>query len=130
MNQRFKVSTSSRSRFLSKQWALWVESGLAERLQLARSGHQKLTRRRHPDKNMLTLKITMLIFASVVGIQNQIIDYKHSKRKAYKYGNARAYYTKLSRESNWDGRFMMWSVELRISLIIATLASTFYALSS
>ena len=78
---------------------------------------------------MLTLKIIVAILAIVLGIPNQIIDHKHRKLKAYEPGNAWGYYAKLSREGNWEGRFMMWSGYLGIVLIMFTLGYTFYLLS-
>lgn len=78
---------------------------------------------------MLTLKIIVAIFTIVLGIPNRIIDYKHRKRKAYEPGNEWAYYSKLSRDGNWEGRFMMWSSYLGIALIIGALGYMVYALS-
>jgi hypothetical protein len=76
-----------------------------------------------------TLKIIALIFLIVCGIPNQIIDYKHRKRKAYEHGNAWAYYSQLSKKDNWEGRFMMWSGYLGFYLIIGTLCYGFYVLA-
>lgn len=78
---------------------------------------------------MLTLKIIALVLIIFLGIPNQIIDYKHRKRKAYEHGNAWAYYSKLSKEGNWEGRFMMWSAYIGIYFVIGTLCYTFYALT-
>ena len=78
---------------------------------------------------MFTLKIIALVFVVVFGIPNQIIDYKHRKRNAYPHGNAWAYYAQLSKEGNWEGRFMMWSGYLGIYLIIGTLCYAFYTLT-
>ena len=78
---------------------------------------------------MLTLKIIVAVFAIVLGIPNQLIDYKHRKQNAYEPGNAWGYYAKLSREGNWEGKFMMWSGYLGIAQIIVTLGYVLYALS-
>lgn len=68
---------------------------------------------------MTFFKIAVLLFAIVFGIPNQIIDYKHRKKKAYEPGDAWAYYSKLSKEGNAEGRFMMCSTYCGIGLIIA-----------
>lgn len=78
---------------------------------------------------MFLIKTIALILIVSLGIPNQIIDYKHRKRKAYEHGNAWAYYSKLSKEGNWEGRFMMWSGYLGIYFIIGTLCYAFYALT-
>ncbi len=74
------------------------------------------------------LRILALVFVVFIGIPNQIIDYKHRKRKLYEHGNAWAYYTKLSKEGNWEGRFMMWSGYLGIYFIFGAIGYTFYLL--
>lgn len=79
-------------------------------------------------EHMLTIKIIVAVFAVVLGIPNKIIDYKHRKKGAYEPGNAWEYYSKLSKEGNWEGRFMMWSGVLGIYLIFGILGYTFYAL--
>lgn len=76
---------------------------------------------------MVILKIFALIFVVVFGIPNQIIDYKHRKR--YEPGHAWGYYAKLSKEGNWEGRFMMWSGYIAIYFIIGVLGYTFYLLT-
>jgi len=76
---------------------------------------------------MFLLKILTLIFIIVFGIPNQIIDYKH--RKQYEPGHAWAYYSKLSREGNWEGRFMIWSGVAAIYFIIGAAGFTFYSLT-
>ena len=78
---------------------------------------------------MITLKLLAAIFAIVVGIPSQIIDYKHRKRNAYEPGNAWGYYAALSNAGSWEGRFMMWSAHLGIAFVVATLGYLFYALS-
>jgi hypothetical protein len=78
---------------------------------------------------MITLKIIVAIFMAVIGIPNQLIDYRHRKRNAYEPGNAWGYYAKLSKEGSWEGKFMMWSGYLGIGLIIFILGYAFYALS-
>lgn len=78
---------------------------------------------------MLTIKIIALILIIFLGIPNQIIDYRHRKRKAYEHGNASAYYTKLSKEGCWEGRFMMWSGYIAIYFVIGTICYAFYALT-
>lgn len=78
---------------------------------------------------MITLKLIVGLFAIIFGIPNMIIDHKHRKRRAYQPGNAWGYYAKLSREGNWEGKFMMWSGYAGIALIIASLVYLFYALS-
>lgn len=78
---------------------------------------------------MLTLKIMAAILAILLGIPNQIIDYKHRKQKRYEPGNAWGYYARLSRDGSWEGKFMIWSSYLAIGFIIVTLGYTFYVLS-
>lgn len=78
---------------------------------------------------MYTLKMIALVFVVVLGIPNQIIDHKHRKRKAYEPGNAWAYYARLGKEGNWEGKFMIWSGVLGIYLILGTLGYGFYALT-
>ena len=70
---------------------------------------------------MIYFKIIACIFAIVLGIPNQVIDYKHRKNKAYEPGNAWAYYSKLSAEGSMEGKFMMWTGYFGIALIIAVL---------
>jgi len=77
---------------------------------------------------MLWLKLVAAVFAIIFGIPNQIIDYKHRKRKAYEPGNEWAYYSKLSKEGSWEGKFMMWSGYLGIFVIIVAIGYLFYAL--
>lgn len=77
---------------------------------------------------MMTLKIIAAVCAIVLGIPNEVIDSKHRKRKAYEPGNAWSYYAKLSREGNWEGRFMMWSGYLCIGFIMIALGYMFYEL--
>lgn len=76
---------------------------------------------------MVALKILALIFLIIFGIPKQIIDYKHRKR--YEPGNAWGYYAKLSKEGNWEGRFMMWSGDIGMYFIIGALAYTFNLLT-
>jgi hypothetical protein len=83
---------------------------------------------RFPGDFMLVFQIAVVIFAILVGIPNQLIDYKHRKKNAYEPGNAWAYYSKLSQEGNIEGMFMMWSGYCGISLILATLAYLAYRL--
>jgi hypothetical protein len=78
---------------------------------------------------MLTIKIIALVFVIIFGIPNQIIDYKHRKRKAYEPGNAWGYYANLAKQGNWEGRFVMWSGYLGIVLILVVFAYMFHALS-
>lgn len=78
---------------------------------------------------MITLKTMAAIFAIVVGIPSQIIDYKHRKRKAYEPENAWGYYAALSGGGSWEGRFMMWSGYLGIVFVVAALGYLFYAVS-
>ena len=75
---------------------------------------------------MTALGILTLIFVIVFGIPNQIIDYRHRKR--YEPGHAWGYYAKLSKEGNWEGRFMMWSSYIGIYLIFGAAGCTFYFL--
>ena len=75
------------------------------------------------------LKIIAGVFMLVVGIPNQIIDYKHRKNKDYEPGNAWGYYARLARGGSWEGRFMMWSGYLGIYAIIGVTGYAFYALA-
>lgn len=70
---------------------------------------------------MIFFQIAVAIFAIVFGIPNQIIDYKHRKNKAYEPGDAWAYYSKLAKEGNAEGKFMMWSSYCGIFLMVAAL---------
>lgn len=74
------------------------------------------------------LEIAVVLFAIFFGIPNQIIDYKHRKRKAYEPGDAWAYYSKLSKEGNAEAKFMMWSTYCGIGLIVAALVYLIYQL--
>lgn len=76
---------------------------------------------------MFVLKILVFVFVIVVGIPSQIIDHKH--RKQYEPGNVWGYYSKLSKEGSWEGKFMMWSGYIGIAFIVAVLGYAFYALS-
>lgn len=78
---------------------------------------------------MITLKIIAAVFAIVVGIPCQIIDYKHRRRNAYEPGNEWAYYAALSNAGSWQGRFMVWSAYLAIAFVIGALVYAFYALA-
>ena len=78
---------------------------------------------------MPTYKTIALVLLIVLGIPNQIIDYRHRKRKAYEHGNAWAYYSRFSKEGDWEGRFMMWSGYIAIVFILASLGYLFYGLS-
>ena len=78
---------------------------------------------------MTTLKILAVIFAIVVGIPSQIIDYKHRKNNAYEPGNAWGYYAALSSAGDREGRFMMWSGYLGIVFILGTLGYLMYVLT-
>lgn len=77
---------------------------------------------------MIFFEIAVVLFAVISGIPNQIIDYKHRKNKAYEPGDAWAYYSKLSKEGNGEGKFMMWSTYCGIALIVAALAYVAYRL--
>ncbi|MGI4844294.1 MAG: hypothetical protein ACRYF7_13355 [Janthinobacterium lividum] len=79
---------------------------------------------------MLTIKAIALVLIIVLGIPNQIIDHRHRKRKAYQPGNAWAYYAQLSREGNWEGKFMMWSAYVGIAFVVFVIGHMFYALSN
>lgn len=70
---------------------------------------------------MIFFQIAVAIFAIVFGIPNQIIDYKHRKKKAYEPRDAWAYYSKLAKEGNAEGKFMMWSSYCGIFLMVAAL---------
>ena len=76
---------------------------------------------------MLILKMAALVFVIVLGIPNQIIDYKH--RKNYEPGNVWGYYAKLSKEGSWGGKFMMWTGYIGIAYIVVATGYLFYALS-
>jgi len=76
---------------------------------------------------MLILKMAALVFVIVLGIPNQIIDYKH--RKNYEPGNVWGYYAKLSKEGSWEGKFMMWTGYIGIAYIVVATGYLFYALS-
>lgn len=71
---------------------------------------------------MLVLKGILLLFIIFFGIPNQIIDYKHRKKKAYEPGDAWAYYSRLSKEGTAEGKFMMWSTYCGIAFIAVVLA--------
>ena len=71
---------------------------------------------------MLVLKGILLLFIIFFGIPNQIIDYKHRKKKAYEPGDAWAYYSRLSKEGSAEGKFMMWSTYCGIAFIVVFLA--------
>ncbi|MFC0252817.1 hypothetical protein [Massilia consociata] len=73
--------------------------------------------------------IVVPIFMILFGIPNKIIDAKHRKRGAYQPGHEWSYYAKLSKEGNWEGRFVMWSGYLAIAVILAVIAEMFYVLS-
>jgi hypothetical protein len=75
------------------------------------------------------LKIIAGVFMLVVGIPNQIIDYKHRKNADYEPGNAWGYYARLAKEGSWEGRFMMWSGYIGIYAIIGVLGYGFYVLA-
>ncbi len=79
---------------------------------------------------MLALKVVALILIVVLGIPNQIIDYKHRKRKAYVPGNAWSYYARLGREGSWEGKFMMWSAYIGIAFVFVVVGHMFYALAN
>ena len=55
---------------------------------------------------MSIFNIVVLIFLVGAGIPNAIIDYKHRKKNGYTDGNAWAYYSKLSKEGCWEGKFI------------------------
>lgn len=76
---------------------------------------------------MFVLKVTALVLVIILGIPNQIIDYKHQKR--YESGNAWGYYAKLSKEGSWEGKFMMWSGYIGIAFVLVAIGYLFYALS-
>jgi len=77
---------------------------------------------------MTWIKIITFLFVILVGIPNQVIDYKHRKRKAYEHGNAWAYYSQLSKEGSWEGKFMMWSAYIGFYCILGMSGFTFYQL--
>lgn len=85
-----------------------------------------------PDMNLphaiLSMKLIGVLMTVVLGIPNQIIDYKHRKRKAYEPGDAWAYYSKLSKEGNFDGKFMMFSTYVGITVIIAVISFAAYVM--
>jgi hypothetical protein len=74
------------------------------------------------------INIMYAILLLVIGIPNAIIDHKHRRRNAYPHGNAWAYYSKLSKEGSWEGKFMMWSGYVGIAAILSILALAFYQL--
>jgi hypothetical protein len=76
---------------------------------------------------MFVLKMTTLVLIILLGIPNQIIDYKH--RKKCEPGNVWGYYAKLSRGGSWEGKFMMWSGYIGIGYIVVATGYLFYALS-
>lgn len=77
---------------------------------------------------MKFLQLALWVFVMVLGIPNQIIDYKHRKNKAYEPGDAWAYYSRLSKEGNREGKFMMWSGYCGIAFIFVTLGYLAYRL--
>ncbi len=77
---------------------------------------------------MKFLDIALLLVTLIFGIRIQFIDYKHRKKKAYEPGDAWAYYSRLSREGDAEGRFMMRATYCGIFLIIAALAYLAYQL--
>lgn len=79
---------------------------------------------------MTTIKIIAAVYLLVFGIANQVIDYKHRKRKAYEPGCAWQYYAQLAREGSREGKFMMWSGYIGIWLMIATLVTGCYQLAA
>ena len=64
----------------------------------------------------------VVVLSSFFGIPNQIIDYKHRKKKAYEPGDAWAYYSRLSKEGSAEGKFMMCSTYCGIAFIVVVLA--------
>lgn len=78
---------------------------------------------------MLTLQILALLLIVFLGIPSRIIDYKHRKRNAYPHGNAWAYYSQLSKEGNWEGRFMMWSAYVAIYFVFGVFGHACYTLA-
>lgn len=77
---------------------------------------------------MGSIKILYTVIFFVLAIPNIIIDHKHRKNNSYSHGNAWAYYSKLSKEGNWEGKFMMWSGYIGIIVIISLLVLAFYRL--
>ncbi|WP_146009772.1 hypothetical protein [Janthinobacterium sp. ROICE36] len=74
------------------------------------------------ESDMVVLKGILLLFIIFFGIPNQIIDYKHRKKKAYEPGDAWAYYSRLSKEGSAEGKFMMCSTYCGIAFIVVVLA--------
>ena len=79
---------------------------------------------------MTTIEIIAAVCLLVFGIANQIIDYKHRKRKACEPGCAWQYYSQLARGGSREGKFMMWSGCLGIWFMIATLVTGCYQLAT
>ncbi|MRW93866.1 hypothetical protein GJ699_28130 [Duganella sp. FT80W] len=79
---------------------------------------------------MIFIQIAVVLFTVVLGIPIQIIDYKHRKKKAYEPGDAWAYYSRLSKEGNPEGKFMMAATYCGIAIIVAALVLLTYRLFS
>lgn len=78
---------------------------------------------------METMKIIVGIYVLIVGVVNNVIDYKHRKRNAYEPGCAWQYYAQLAREGSREAKFMMWSGYISIYMIFAIMGVAFYELA-
>lgn len=68
------------------------------------------------------VKVIVMLIAVLVGIPNQMIDYRHRKNRDYEPGNAWEYYARLRREGSWEGKFMMWTGYGGIIVIVSALS--------
>ena len=77
---------------------------------------------------MSAMQIVVLVFYVVIGIPNKIIDHKHRKREGYDRANPAVYYSRLSKEGNWEGKFMIGSGYMGFYCILTVCGIGFYEL--
>lgn len=76
---------------------------------------------------MIVLKFALAVYILVIGGGNRYIHRRHRQR--YAPGSYWSYYTRLRRQGNWRGTFMLWSTGSGIFVMLALLAMAAWHLS-
>jgi hypothetical protein len=78
---------------------------------------------------MIVLKFALAFYILVIGGGNRYLHRRH--RRSYAPGSAWAYYTRLRRQGNWQGTFMLWSTAsgIVVTLILVAMAAWHMSLS-
>lgn len=78
---------------------------------------------------MIVLKIALALYILVVGGGNRFLHRRHRARIAS--GSSWSYYTRLRRQGNWQGSFMLWSTfsGILVALGLVAMAAWHLALS-